>query len=231
MFEQMTIKEIAEMCHCSTRTLRYYEEIGLIKPSRMENNYRIYSFDAVSRVELILMLKKTGMQLDQIKRELSNYRNAEALLEARKWCLEEERKRIDRSISFIENQQTMLSLYQKHGLNKLFIAERFCSDYEIIRRLEKKEIVVRMEYDEIYMAIDCGDDPDVYMVKKKATGANKRVAAVFFSDEHRIRRRQQMFMELLKEQSCTCESLIHSESYCLMDDADVYFMWCEISGS
>lgn len=111
MFERMTIKEIAEICHCSTRTLRYYEEVGLLKPSRMENNYRSYGFDAVSRVEMILMLKKTGMQLDQIKRELNNYRRVEDLLEVQKQFLEDEKQRINQMLSFIDDQQKMFVLY------------------------------------------------------------------------------------------------------------------------
>ena len=229
MFDHMTIKEIAKICHCSTRTLRYYEEIGLLKPKRMENNYRIYSFDVVSRVEMIQMLKKTGMQLEQIKRELSNYRNPEELLATQKRFLEEEKKRIDRTIDFIDNQHRMFILYQKYGLGKLFLDERYCSDYEIVRRVEREEIVIRMVYDDIYMAIEDCDDPDIYMVKKKETGTNKHIAAVFLSGEHRIRHRKKLFTELVKRQGYSCQSLIYSESYCLMDDADIYFMWCEIA--
>lgn len=227
MFERMTIKELAEICHCSTRTLRYYEEIGLIKPRRMENNYRIYGFDAVSRVEVILMLKKTGMKLEQIKKELSNYRNTDELLAEQRRLLEDERKRIDKTLSFIDDQKSLFALFQKYGLDKLFFEEHFCSDYVIVRKVAKKEIVVRMEYDDLYLAIENREDPDVYMVKKKTTGTGKRIAAAFLSGEHRIRRRQKLFAELMERNGFSCNSLIFSESCCLMNDADIYFMWCE----
>ena len=163
MFEDMTIKEIAAICHCSTRTLRYYEEIGLLKPERMENNYRTYSFDAVSRVEMILMLKRTGMRLDQIRKELSDHCNYGEILKTQKRLLEEERQRIGQMLGFIENQQRMLALYHEHGSDHLFFDEYFQGDCETVRRIEKKEIVVRMEYDELYMAIEDREEPDVYL--------------------------------------------------------------------
>lgn len=228
MFERMTIKEIAEICHCSTRTLRYYEEIGLIKPSRMENNYRIYGFDAVSRVEVIMMLKKTGMQLDKIKKELSKYRKSEEILAIQRQLLEKERERINKTLAFIDDQQRMYTLYQKHGLGNLFIDD-CCIDYETVRKVEKEEIIVLMEYDEFHLAIENHSNPDVYLVKKNANGVSKRIAAVFMSGEHRIRHRQKLFTELIKNHGQICQSLIYSESYCLMDDGDVYFMWCEVT--
>jgi len=86
-----------------------------------------------------------------------------------------------------------------------------------------------MEYDELYMAVDAEDEPDVYMVRKKPSGTYKRVAAVFLSGEHRIRRRQKRFLELMREQGCTCESLFCSQSFCLLENEEVHFMWCEFS--
>ena len=67
-----TIKELADLCGVSTRTLRFYEEKGLISSKRLDNNYRVYGLDAVSRIELIVTLKESALSLDKIKETLEN---------------------------------------------------------------------------------------------------------------------------------------------------------------
>lgn len=47
-----TIKKLAEIAGVSTRTLRYYGQIGLLKPSEVnENNYKIYDKKNVNKLE------------------------------------------------------------------------------------------------------------------------------------------------------------------------------------
>lgn len=55
------------------RTLDYYDEIGLIKPSsKTEGGHRLYSEDDVMRLERVLALKYMGFSLEQIKNILKN---------------------------------------------------------------------------------------------------------------------------------------------------------------
>ena len=65
----MLIGEIAERTGLTQRTLRYYEEIGLLSPSaRREGGFRVYAEADVQRVEHILQLKRLlGFSLLQIK--------------------------------------------------------------------------------------------------------------------------------------------------------------------
>ena len=58
-----TIKQLASICQVSTRTLRYYEELGLIKPNCLENNYRSYDIETLDRIEIINTLKQSGLTL------------------------------------------------------------------------------------------------------------------------------------------------------------------------
>lgn len=53
----------------STRTLRFYDETGLLKPERQDlsTGYRYYSVSQLSRLNRILVLKDMGLSLDQIK--------------------------------------------------------------------------------------------------------------------------------------------------------------------
>ncbi|KIY21684.1 MerR family transcriptional regulator [Mesobacillus subterraneus] len=62
-----TISGLAEQFGVSTRTIRYYEELGLLKPSRTEGGRRIYNARDVTRLKLIIRGKRFGFSLDEIK--------------------------------------------------------------------------------------------------------------------------------------------------------------------
>src|SRR6266540_6106227 len=65
----LQIGEVAERTGVTQRTLRFYEEKGLLKPpTRMEGGFRLYSEEDVARVEQIRQLQKLlGLSLAEIK--------------------------------------------------------------------------------------------------------------------------------------------------------------------
>ncbi|MDE6622260.1 MAG: effector binding domain-containing protein [Lachnospiraceae bacterium] len=64
----MTIGEVSSAFQISTRMLRYYEKIGLIKSTRKEGYaYRIYSADMVRTIQQIIILRKLQIPLKQIQ--------------------------------------------------------------------------------------------------------------------------------------------------------------------
>lgn len=68
-----TINELAKLAGISTRTLRYYDEIGLLSPARMSSNkYRIYGQEDVDRLQQILFYRELGVSLKEIKKILSS---------------------------------------------------------------------------------------------------------------------------------------------------------------
>ncbi|MBM7619880.1 DNA-binding transcriptional MerR regulator [Bacillus tianshenii] len=62
-----TITQLAKEFQVSTRTIRYYEELGLIKPERTDGNQRFFSKREHARLKLIIRGKRFGFQLDEIK--------------------------------------------------------------------------------------------------------------------------------------------------------------------
>jgi DNA-binding transcriptional MerR regulator len=61
--------ELASLAGISSRTLRYYDEIGLLKPKRdMESNYRYYDESDVDTLQQILFFKEMGFELEKIKK-------------------------------------------------------------------------------------------------------------------------------------------------------------------
>lgn len=63
-----TISQIAKMTGVSIRTLQYYDEIGLLSPSRLtQSGYRLYNEEALQGLQQILFFKELGFQLKEIK--------------------------------------------------------------------------------------------------------------------------------------------------------------------
>ncbi|MER2260809.1 MAG: MerR family transcriptional regulator [Psychrobacillus sp.] len=63
-----TIHKLAELAGISTRTLRYYDEIYLLKPASLtEAGYRMYGSEEVNRLQQILFYRELGISLGQIK--------------------------------------------------------------------------------------------------------------------------------------------------------------------
>ena len=66
---EYSIKELSELAGVSARTLRYYDEIGLLKPSRVnEAGYRYYGEREVESLQQILFYRERGFELKIIQR-------------------------------------------------------------------------------------------------------------------------------------------------------------------
>lgn len=67
-----TISQIAKLSGISVRTLQYYDEIGLMKPSSLsESGYRLYDEEALGKLQQILTLKELDFSLKEIQHLLS----------------------------------------------------------------------------------------------------------------------------------------------------------------
>jgi DNA-binding transcriptional MerR regulator len=66
--EMFSTGELAKKANISRRALHYYDEIGLLKPTKIDDkNYRFYDHHALVQLQEILLLKSIGFTLDQIK--------------------------------------------------------------------------------------------------------------------------------------------------------------------
>ncbi len=63
-----TISQVAELTGISPRTLQYYDEIGLLKPSELtQSGYRLYDEGTLQKLQQILFFKELGFKLKEIK--------------------------------------------------------------------------------------------------------------------------------------------------------------------
>lgn len=70
----MKIKKAAEMCQMTSRNIRFYEEVGLIQATRVENGYRDYGKKDIERLQQIRTLRNLGIRIDSIKAYLKRRR-------------------------------------------------------------------------------------------------------------------------------------------------------------
>ncbi|MCM3720404.1 MerR family transcriptional regulator [Solibacillus isronensis] len=106
----MLINELVKLSGVSARTLRYYDEIGLLRPSAVaENGYRQYSQGDIDRLQQILFYRELDFKLEEIKKLLDHpdYEVKEALKKQFE-LLQKKRRYIDDLLITIEQTiQTM----------------------------------------------------------------------------------------------------------------------------
>jgi DNA-binding transcriptional MerR regulator len=110
---ELRIGQVAELTGTTPRTIRYYEEIGLLPgPDRAPGSHRLYDEGDVERLRELLSLKELlGVSLDEL-RELVAAENARAALR-REWDsgVEDRERRgqiIDEAIGHIERQLALI---------------------------------------------------------------------------------------------------------------------------
>lgn len=96
-----TVGELAKMAGVSARTLRYYDQAGLLPPTAVTDaGYRLYGDEAVSALAEILFFRELDFSIDEIHRVRSrpDYDAREAL-EKQRTLLTLQRERLDRLIA------------------------------------------------------------------------------------------------------------------------------------
>ena len=77
--EFMQISDLAKALHITTRTIRLYEQMGLVEPpKRTEGGIRVYEKADIKRFKFVLKLKTLGLSLQEMK-ELADLYNQEQL--------------------------------------------------------------------------------------------------------------------------------------------------------
>ena len=69
----MNIGEAAQASGLNAKTIRYYEDIGLIRPDRRRNNYRDYSDTSVHNLRFLARARKLGFSIEECRQLLSLY--------------------------------------------------------------------------------------------------------------------------------------------------------------
>lgn len=100
-----SISQVAKLAGVSIRTLQYYDELGLLKPSELTNaGYRLYDDDALQTLQQILFFKELGFTLKEIKQILEKPDlDRSSVFRKQKELFLLKRDRLDRLIQLLEH--------------------------------------------------------------------------------------------------------------------------------
>jgi len=114
----MNLAKVAEITQVSPRMLRYYEELGLIRPRRTANHYRDYNQANIEDIQKIKVLNDAGMHLKDIKLLLPCFDLAEeklTLCPVAKETLEMELEHISEKLVKLKKSQNLLTSFLVQG--------------------------------------------------------------------------------------------------------------------
>jgi DNA-binding transcriptional MerR regulator len=125
-----TVKQLSNVAGITPRTLHYYDEIGLLKPSRVgDNGYRYYSEEALLQLQQILLYRELDMPLENIKM-IMGQGDFDVLT-----ALENHREKLHRRIAQLERlietvDETILFLEGKKEMSKRQFFEGFSEEQQ-----------------------------------------------------------------------------------------------------
>lgn len=120
-----TVKEVAAITGVSIRTLRYYDEIGLLKPAKVtEAGYRLYDSKAIERLQEILFFKELEIPLENIRKIMEHpaYDKEQALF-TQKALLEQKRNRLNGIIELISDVMKGINTMSFEAFNEKELQE------------------------------------------------------------------------------------------------------------
>jgi DNA-binding transcriptional MerR regulator len=129
----MRVGELAKRTGLTVRTLRYYDEIGLLSPPRVSgSDYRQYGESEIRRLQQIASLRQLGFSLDEIREILTRPETSV------RQVIELHLTRLNEQIALMEQLRWRLSAIDR-GLkgNGSVTAEEFLNTMEVMNRMEK----------------------------------------------------------------------------------------------
>lgn len=147
---EYTVQKLSSLAGVSTRTLRYYDEIGILKPARINSSgYRIYGLAEIDRLQQILFYRELGVSLESIKDIVTapSFDGAKALREHREKLLEKRNQldvliaNVDKTIAVTEGRINMSNKEKFEGFKKKLVEDNEKKYGEEIRKKYGKDTV------------------------------------------------------------------------------------------
>ncbi len=105
----MKIGDVADASGLPAKTIRYYEDIGLIRPARSLNGYRDFAESDVHKLAFLARARSLGFSIEECRTLLSLYEDRERASADVKALAEAHLRRIDRKIAALEGLRGTLA--------------------------------------------------------------------------------------------------------------------------
>lgn len=101
----MTIKDLEKQLQIPRATIRFYEKEGLITPERLDNGYREYSEEDIKIIKQIIVFRKIGISVSDIKSMFDGEKNMEEVLSVNMLDLENKIKELKGAMNICKKMQ------------------------------------------------------------------------------------------------------------------------------
>ncbi|MDO5298925.1 MAG: MerR family transcriptional regulator [Clostridia bacterium] len=140
-----TVKEVAELTGISVRTLHWYDEIGLLRPSaHSEAGYRLYDDKAMERLQQILFFREFDVPLGTIRAVMDNPAlDTQAIWRTQRQMLVQKAARLARQIEGIDGilkgeNDMDFEVFKREDIEDFYRAQVACMTPEVERAIEER---------------------------------------------------------------------------------------------
>jgi effector-binding domain-containing protein len=177
----LKIGDFSRLGCVSIKTLRYYDELGLLKPAEVDrfSGYRYYSAEQLPRLNRIIVLKNLGLTLEEISELVNNDLPAQRILQMLRVKETEIRQRLEDEHRRLSQVEEWLDRIKKEGsMPKLEIT---------LKKIEKQKVAALRgtipAYSDMHVIFDelCG-----HLIAEKAHWVGPPIA-VYYDTEYRER--------------------------------------------
>lgn len=139
----LSIGEVASICNVSHKTLRYYNDIGVLRPALVdsENKYRYYKKSQITKITTIKELQRMDISLSEIKRVLESteeweiVENLSELLRNKEKEIKCELERLNNNLNKVEVLRTQCEKIKKIIINK--------NDDIVIKKIPSRKVIYK----------------------------------------------------------------------------------------
>lgn len=113
----MNISDVSALSGLPAKTIRYYEDIGLVRPGRGANGYRVFSQPDIHKLTFLARSRSLGFTIDECRELLALYEDKERASADVKRVAKEHLRDVERKIKELQEMQTtLLTLVRRcHG--------------------------------------------------------------------------------------------------------------------
>ncbi len=124
----MLINEVEHLTHLSKKSIRYYEELGLITPKRDDNGYRIYDEENLKELKVIKFLRELNISVNDIKK----LKEEKISL---KECMEEKIEQIEReNDNYLKIKNMCLDISRENKTFSTIDIEKYYKEISILNK-------------------------------------------------------------------------------------------------
>ncbi len=142
-----TVKQLSRLAGITPRTLHYYDEIGLLRPTQIgDNGYRFYGEEALLRLQQILLYRQLDMPLDEIQNIMGRHEfDVLESLASHKKALKKRIEQMERLVTTVDD--TILYIKGKKEMSQKQLFEAFSdeqqAEYEKVAMLKYDPVTVK----------------------------------------------------------------------------------------